>query len=92
VAFFTNHTEETRMKPITLQQAEQVTGALRLTTLAIGEEGGKPPVITSKLRGEEMATTLAVGEEGGGPIVTTLALGEEGGATTSGTTSALGSF
>ncbi len=81
------------MKPITLQQAEQVTGALRLTTLAIGEEGGKPPVITSKLRGEEMATTLAVGEEGGGPVITTLALGEEdGGATTSGTTSALGSF
>ncbi|TBO27920.1 hypothetical protein EYS42_15920 [Aquabacterium lacunae] len=80
------------MKPITPQQAEQVTGALRLTTLAIGEEGGKPPVITSKVRGEEMATTLAVGEEGGGPIVTTLALGEEGGSTSGATTSALGSF
>ena len=81
------------MQPITPQQAEQVTGAARLTTMMVGEEGGKPPVITSKLRGEEMATTLAVGEEGGGPIVTTLALGEEGGGTTTATSSsALGSF
>jgi hypothetical protein len=80
------------MKPITPEQAEQVTGALRITTMMVGEEGGKPPVITSKVRGEEMATTLAVGEEGGGPIVTTLALGEEGGSTTTTSTSALGSF
>ena len=80
------------MKPITPQQTEQVTGALRLTTLAIGEEGGKPPVITSKVRGEEMATTLAVGEEGGSPTITTLALGEEGGSTSGAPSSALGSF
>lgn len=42
-------------------------GKGRVTTMAVGEEGG-PPV-----------TTMAVGEECGGPIYTTLALGEEGG-------------
>ena len=40
-------------------------GQSRITTLAVGEEGG-PPV-----------TTMALGEEGG--TFTTLALGEEGG-------------
>ena len=80
------------MKSITTQQAQQVTGALRLTTLAIGEECAPPPAITSKVRGEEMATTLAVGEEGGSPTITTLALGEEGGSTSGAPSSALGSF
>src|SRR5262245_12244501 len=48
----------------------------RPTTLAVGEEGGRPP--TTLAIGEEGgATTLAIGEEGGRP--TTLAVGEEGG-------------
>ncbi|RKD25542.1 hypothetical protein BEP19_00945 [Ammoniphilus oxalaticus] len=38
-----------------------------ITTMAIGEEGGGPPV-----------TTMAVGEEGS-PIMTSFAIGEEGG-------------
>jgi hypothetical protein len=46
------------------QALEQVQGGrLRLTTLALGEEGGT-------------VTTMALGEEGG--TMTTMALGEEG--------------
>ncbi len=60
----------------------------QMTTMAIGEEGGKkklPPRATTKAIGEEggrkppIKTTKARGEEGGGPIATTLAIGEEGG-------------
>lgn len=64
------------------QDLEHVRGGQgKMTTLAIGEEGG---ATTSKALGEEgggTVTTLALGEEGdgGGTIVTTLALGEEGG-------------
>ncbi len=54
----------------------------RMTTLALGEEGGTKPGTS----GGRM-TTMAVGEEGGG-TVTTQALGEEGGGTM--TTMALG--
>src|SRR5687768_14514464 len=52
----------------------------RPTTLALGEEGGRPP--TTLALGEEGGrppTTLALGEEGSRPPVTTQALGEEGG-------------
>ncbi len=55
------------------------------TTMALGEEGNRPPGITTKAIGEEgggrpRPTTLAVGEEGGGrPRPSTRALGEEGG-------------
>jgi hypothetical protein len=74
------------MQEINKEQAEQVTGALStkkhpITTMMVGEEGGH-------------MTTMIYGEEGG--MVTTLAIGEEGGgtttATTSSTSSALGSF
>ncbi|HZI07253.1 MAG TPA: hypothetical protein VEZ71_24755 [Archangium sp.] len=40
-------------------------GRPQITTLAVGEEGGR-------------FTSLAIGEEGGGGRLTTLALGEEG--------------
>lgn len=87
------------MQELKPQQTEEVTGARRIrfpiTTLMVGEEGGRPPI-----------TTLAVGEEGGGgmttmmvgeedPVMTTMALGEEGNPpnpTSQTSTSALGSF
>ena len=72
------------MQELNHAQTHDVTGALRskrITTLAIGEEGGT-------------VTTLALGEEGN--VYTTLAIGEEGGGPTPCTpiksTSALGSF
>ncbi|MBD1845637.1 hypothetical protein H6F89_19945 [Cyanobacteria bacterium FACHB-63] len=70
-----------------LDAAEAVAGGLTLTTLALGEEGGRgdyfprppkvPPICPRPvpIPPPEM-TTMALGEEGG---VTTLALGEEGG-------------
>ena len=60
----------------------------QMTTMAIGEEGGKkkaPPKATTRALGEEggrkppIKTTKAIGEEGGRPIATTMAIGEEGG-------------
>lgn len=53
----------------------------KVTTLRVGEEGGK---VTTKALGEEGASTRALGEEGGKRPpkrgrATTLALGEEGG-------------
>jgi hypothetical protein len=75
---------------LALDELETTTGGLRLTTLALGEEGGSgdyiprppkwppvylPPPIKPPIQPPEV-TTLALGEEGG---VTTLALGEEGG-------------
>ncbi len=74
------------MQELKPQQTEDVAGARRtrfpITTMMVGEEGGRPPL-----------TTLAVGEED--PVMTTMALGEEGNPPNpvSGTsTSALGSF
>lgn len=65
------------------------------TTMAIGEEGGGKPPVTTKALGEEGAqcvTTSVQCEEGGGkvPGPTTLALGEEGGGRPDLTTLALG--
>lgn len=63
----------------------------KMTTLAVGEEGGsnsgktKKGDMTTQAVGEEGGsagnhnTTLAVGEEGGGARMTTQAVGEEGG-------------
>jgi hypothetical protein len=50
------------------------------TTLAVGEEGGPPPVTTTRPVSEEGGmTTKALGEEGSRPPhVTTFAVGEEG--------------
>lgn len=71
------------MKSITPEQAQQVTGARRhVTTMMVGEEGSRPPVVTSKTRGEEMLTTQAVGEEGGEVLLTTQMVGEEDGTST----------
>lgn len=56
---------------IGLGAAQEVLGQ-QITTMAIGEEGGKRPVKPP------VRSTRAVGEEGGGKI-TTKALGEEGG-------------
>lgn len=66
------------MKELNKEQAEQVTGALikcpikkpPVTTLALGEEGGR---VTTMMVGEEdKLTTLALGEEDGGtPIAVT---------------------
>jgi hypothetical protein len=52
------------VEELTDEEAANIGGGRRITTQALGEEGGE-------------VTTLAVGEEGGG--VTTQALGEEGG-------------
>ena len=62
---------------LTDDEMVQVSGGRpgRVTTLAVGEEGGG---YTTFAVGEEGGvTTLAIGEEGGG--YTTLAMGEEGG-------------
>ena len=72
------------MQELNHAQTEDVAGALRfkrITTLAIGEEGG---TVTTLALGEEgnVYTTLAIGEEGGGPITSTPVK----------STSALGSF
>ena len=56
------------------------------TTLALGEEGGTDPIVSTEALGEEggicvtppLPITEALGEEGN-PDITTLALGEEGG-------------
>lgn len=77
---------------LVLDELETTTGGLRLTTLALGEEGGSgdyfprppkrwPPIYPphppiTPPIKPPEVTTLALGEEGG---VTTLALGEEGG-------------
>ena len=55
------------LPPKTLEKVRG--GETRMTTLAIGEEGG--PVITSKSLGEECGTitTLAQGEEGGSETI-----------------------
>lgn len=83
------------MRELDTHQTDEVSGGYRkrprVTTLAVGEEGGGP--ITTLAIGEEgggVVTTLALGEEG--PTVTTLAVGEEGGGTSGSTGSALGSF
>ena len=52
------------------------------TSMALGEEGGRPPSPSPKPPVQPRPTTLAVGEEGGG-TVTTQAVGEEGGRTPS---------
>jgi hypothetical protein len=68
----------TKRSPMTTMIYGEENGGGRVTTLAIGEEGGS----TRKL-GEEgpIYTTLAIGEEGSSPVDTA-----------STTTSALGSF
>jgi len=74
---------------LTDEEASLVGGG-RMTTMALGEEGGSrlpsflrlqsiDPPMTTMAEGEEGgdATTMALGEEGGD--MTTMALGEEGG-------------
>jgi hypothetical protein len=58
------------------QAAENVSS--RVTSMALGEEGGRSPSPPPKPPAQPRPTTLAVGEEGGG-TVTTQAVGEEGG-------------
>ncbi len=62
-------------------------GDAKLTTQAVGEEGGKKPTLTTQAIGEEggQGTTKMVGEEGGQG--TTKMVGEEGG---QGTTKRIG--
>lgn len=69
-------------------QVHQITWSTKVTTLAVGEEGGRPTTLaigeeggpTTKRVGEEGGpSTRRLGEEGG---PSTDALGEEGGATT----------
>ena len=66
------------VRELTDEETKQISGggSNKLTTFAIGEEGGE---VTTFAIGEEggEVTTLAIGEEGG--EVTTLAIGEEGG-------------
>lgn len=59
--------ESDLIRELTDEESKQISGGAddKVTTLALGEEGGE-------------VTTLALGEEGGG-VVTTQALGEEGG-------------
>lgn len=64
---------------LTDEQAAQVGGGLKVTTLALGEEGGGIVCISAPCPGSEGGesphpipteppmTTLALGEEGGGP-------------------------
>ena len=88
--------EASQIRELTDEEIKNISGGHddRVTTLALGEEGGE---VTTLALGEEggEVTTLALGEEGGGfttraffeeggcsiepPIATTLALGEEGG-------------
>ena len=64
--------EASQIQELTDEETQDISGGRsdKVTTLALGEEGGG-------------VTTLALGEEGGcfinPPIATTLALGEEGG-------------
>jgi hypothetical protein len=59
------------------EDLEKVSGGLYLTTMMVGEEGGR---VTTKMVGEEggWGTTHALGEEGGCGV-TTMMVGEEGG-------------
>lgn len=75
---------------LTDEEAAKVGGGSgRVTTLALGEEGGscrpKRPVVKRPITTKPPeVTTQAVGEEGGGNTFTTLAVGEEGGGGASG--------
>jgi hypothetical protein len=72
------------VEDLTDEEAANIGGGRRLTTQALGEEGGEVTTLAVGEEGGEV-TTFAVGEEGGfnpgpkPPIATTLALGEEGG-------------
>jgi hypothetical protein len=65
-------------KPPILTNAIGEDGGGKVTTLAVGEEGGA----STRAVGEEGAATKALREAGGGPIMTTKAIGEEGGRAT----------
>jgi len=49
----------------------------KLTTMAVGEEGGGATTLAVGEDGGGEVTSMAVGEEGGGEV-TTMAIGEEG--------------
>lgn len=53
-------------KDLTTEEAMNVAGGLRVTTLALGEEGGcsLPPISKPPI---DIVTTQAIGEEGGDP-------------------------
>ncbi|MEG4797794.1 hypothetical protein QUA69_22220 [Microcoleus sp. LAD1_D1] len=55
---------------LTGEEATQVTGGLVLTTLALGEEGGRtwPPIIKRPIK-PPILTTMALGEEGGSSLL-----------------------
>jgi len=65
-----------------LGAAQELLGQ-EMTTMAIGEEGGKrpvkPPVKSTKMVGEEGGGMTRARGEAGGPVATTMAIGEEGG-------------
>lgn len=72
------------VEDLTDEEAANIGGGRKFTTLAVGEEGGEVTTLAVGEEGGEV-TTKAIGEEGGfipgpkPPIFTTLALGEEGG-------------